>query len=248
MQFEDLALQRQRTETVSSHLLGRLRGHLETIKPLLLPQRILGRFADGKVEVAGADRVLAQIQERYRELPLQPYSLPREFDVQWLNAVGHELRLYPWEYSYSLPAAGGAKSITMTSPLCWLLTFASGYTLSQFRNALAGRETRRPDYVRQFILNHLVMQALFAAQPGLASLLTDLRFDSKPVSSEEFPKLPLLTLQAGLGSFRPEDALIQAAVAFSGVPAFIELAKLDDLPSFPDPLRDQITACLQARG
>ena len=55
MNFEELSEQRRRTEAISTLLLTQLKGHLETLQPLFTPHRLLGIYAGGKVEVAGAE-------------------------------------------------------------------------------------------------------------------------------------------------------------------------------------------------
>jgi len=244
MNLDELSAHRRRTEAVSGVLLRQLRGHLETLKPLLTPQRLLGKHAGGKAEVPGADRALAQLQEQYKGLPAQPYNLSRDLDPQCLSSVGDDLQLHPWEYSHQATTPNGAKLITMTSPLCWVVTFASQYTLSQFRLALSGREPRRLEHLRQFVVNALVAHLLFASHPGLTRLFADLRYEVAPRVSEEMPKLPLTTLNGCLRSLRPADDLILAATAFSGVPAFIELADPASLSDFPDPLRVKVAEAM----
>jgi hypothetical protein len=56
----------------------------------------------------------------------------------------------------------------------------------------------------------------------------------------ELKGLPIVTITACLTSFRPADDLIQAATAFSGVPAFIELLSLDAVQSPKDVLRERL--------
>jgi hypothetical protein len=130
--------------------------------------------------------------------------------------------------------------VTMTSPLSWILSFGSNYSVAQASQVLQGREQRRPEYLRQFVVNALVLRAVAAHFPGLAQLFSDLRYDLKAVSSSELGKLPLITLTSCLTSFRPSDDLILAATAFSGVPAFIELVNLDEIKNPRDTLKERV--------
>jgi hypothetical protein len=245
MEFAELTMQRQQTEAVSMILLSQLQDYLETLKPLLAPQRLLGKYVGGKAEVPGADRALAQLQELYKGLPIQPYNLPRDFDSQWLTLIGDDIQVHPWEYCHEVKTENGVKGITITSPLSWVVTFGGQYTFSQFRLALSGKEPRRKEHVRQFAINAIVTHMVFSANPGLIRLFTDLRYEVKMGSVEPFPGLPLTMLNGCLRSRRPDDSVILAATAFSGVPVFIELADPGNIPNFPDPLRGKVVAAMK---
>jgi len=238
--FERLPELRTRTESVSLMLRDQLLAHLETLRPILSPERIFGRTPGAKAETPLADRCLAQLQQSYRQLAARPFDLPAELDPYWLSLVGNRVALYPWEYTHQATAGREARTITLTSPVRWVMSFTSGYTLSQFRYAVAGGGERAPEHVRQFAVNALVMQLVFANTPGLAALFADLRYETQTLSSPELPKLPLTVLTSALGSFRPPDELILAATNFSGIPAFIELIDIDGLLGLRDPLRARI--------
>ncbi len=237
--FERLPELRGKTEAVSTLLRDHLVAHLETLRPILAPERLLGRGA-GRPDTPVADRAIAQLQQAYRAFTARPFDLPAELDQYWLTLVGNKIALYPWEYTHPIGDGRDARAITMTSPVRWVVTFTSGYTLSQFRQAIAGSTERQPEQLRQFVVNALVMQLVFAHTPGLGPLLADLRYDVHTQTADDLPKLPLTTIASGIGSFRPADDLIRAATNFSGVPAFIELIDVDGLPALQDPLRARI--------
>jgi hypothetical protein len=238
--FEGLPELRAKTEGISKFLHEQLTTHLDTLRPILSPERLLGKAGGARAESHLADRIVAQLQQSYRPFATRPFDLPAEFDPYWLSLVGNRITLYPWEYTYEASNGRETRSIIMTSPVRWVVTFASGYTLSQFRQAVIGKGEHRPEHVRQFVVNALVMQAMFAHTPGLASLFADLRYRVETHSTPDLPKLPLTTITSGLPSFRPADKLILGATNFSGVPAFIELIDIDALPHLQDPLRARI--------
>jgi hypothetical protein len=238
--FEGLPQLRAKTEAISKYLQEQLTTHLETLRPILSPERLLGKAAGARTDSPLADRVVAQLQQSYRPFATRPFDLPAQFDPYWLSLIGNRITLYPWEYAYEASNGRETRSITMTSPVRWVVSFTSGYTLSQFRHAVIGKGEHRPEHVRQFVVNALVMQAMFAHTPGLASLFSDLRYHVETHSTEDLPKLPLTTITSGLPSFRPTDELILSATNFSGVPAFIELIDIDALPHLQDPLRARI--------
>jgi hypothetical protein len=232
---------RRKTEAVSKFLQLQIAAHLETLRPLFAPERILGKYAGGKVEVPGTERAWVDLQQAYKSFTNKPYDLPSDFDTNWLPLVGSAMELHPWEYVH--PVQG--KAITMTSPVRWVINFRTNYTLAQVKNVLGGKETVRQDYLRQFAVNALVLQLILARNPGLVRLFEDLRYELKTETPPELMGLPIVTITSFLASFRPADDLIQAATAFSGVPAFIELLDLDAVQTPKDVLKEKLDQLLK---
>ena len=65
---------RRKTEAVSKFLQQQIAAHLETLRPLFAPERILGKYAGGKVEVTGTERTLVELKQAYK--PFTPSRLP----------------------------------------------------------------------------------------------------------------------------------------------------------------------------
>jgi hypothetical protein len=232
---------RRRTGTISQVLRQQIAVHLETLRPLFAPERVFGRHAGGKVEIPGAERALTELQQSYRPFITAPFHLPDALDVSWLTLVGNALDLHPWEYCHMIES----KPITVSSPVRWALNYRTNYTLAQVKEVLAGREVARPEYLRQFVVNALVLQQVLTRNPGLVRLFTDLHYEFKTETPEGLRGLPVVTLTSGLTSFRPADALIQAATAFSGIPAFVELINLDSARQTKDWLSSQLDDLLK---
>jgi hypothetical protein len=232
---------RRKTEAISKFLREQIAAHLETLRPLFAPDRLLGKYAGGKVDLPGVERAYTDLQKTYKSFVQKPYDLPETLDNNWLALVGNTLDLYPWEYVH--PVQG--KPIMMSSPVRWVMNFRSNYTLAQVKSVLAGKEPVRQDYLRQFVVNALVLQLVLARNPGLAQLFQDLRYELKSETVPDLRGLPIVTITSCLTSFRPADELIQAATAFSGVPAFIELLHVESLRQPIDPLQARIEALLK---
>ena len=227
---------RRKTERISEALRVQLLAHLETLRPISAPERILGKLAGGKSDVTGAERVLADIQEKYAPFTRKPYDLSSSFDTSWLSLVGSALELHQWEYTHEIQG----KKVTISSPLRWVINYKSSYNLSKMRSCLNGGEPGRPELLRQFVVNALVLQSLLKLTPGLGQLFADLRYELRVETPTELKGLPVVTITSCLDSFRPADELISAAVAFSGVPAFIELVDLDNAKNPRDLLRERV--------
>jgi hypothetical protein len=239
--LQELPELRRKTENVSRFLREQIAACLETLRPLFAPERIFGKHAGSKVDVPGTERALVELQQNYKPFTRKPYDLPEPFDTNWLTLVGNALELHPWEYAHS--AQG--KPITMSSPVRWVVNYRANYILAQVKSVLGGKETVRQDYLRQFVVNALVLQLVLNRNPGLVQLFHDLRYELKTHNSTELKGLPLVTITSHLASFRPADDLIAAATAFSGVPAFIELLDLEALRQPVDPFQVRLEALLK---
>ncbi len=239
--FQQLPELRRQTEAISHFLKDQLAAHLETLRPLFAPERILGRYAGGRTDVAGSEVALAELRQKYAPFATRPYDLPETLEEHWLTLVGNSLELHPWEYPH--PVQG--KPILISSPVRWVANYRTNYSLAQVKSVLASKETNRPDYLRQFAVNALVLQLVLNRHPGLARLFQDLRYELKTEIVPELKGLPIVTITSCLKSFRPADDLIQSAAAYSGVPAFIELLDVDAIVQQADPLRAKIEALLK---
>jgi len=236
LSFQELPELRRKTEAVSRFLREQIAAHLETLQPLFTPERILGKYAGGKVDVPGVERAWVELQQSYKPFSKKPFDLPETLDQNWLALVGNTLELHPWESIHQIQG----RAVTMSSPVRWVVNYRANYSLAQIKNILAGKETARPEYLRQFVVNALVLQMVLNRTKGLRQLIRDLRYELNTETVPEVKGLPLVTITSCLASFRPADDLIAAATSFSGVSAFIELLDTDALQTAADPLK----ACL----
>jgi hypothetical protein len=239
--LQELPELRRKTERVSEALRQQLASHLETLRPIYAPDRVFGKLAGGKIEVPTAERTLAELKEKYAPFSSKPYDLPSGFDTAWLPLVGSGLEVYPWEYAHEI----AGKQITMTSPVRWVINYKSNYNLNKVRAVLAGREQGRPELLRQFVVNALVIQSVLRLNPGLTQLFSDLRYELKAETPSELKGLPIVSITSVLASSRPSDEVISAATAFSGVPAFVELIDLEGVRNPRDLLKERIEQLLQ---
>jgi len=239
--LEELPELRRKTEAVSNFLHGQLAQHLETLRPLVAPGRVLGKHAGASSEAVWGDRAraVAEVEKKYRQHE-KLFRLIEEYDAAWLTAIGDGIELHPWEYTHEIASSQGAKKVTMTSPVRWIAAYASDTPVAELKRMLAGKEQDRPKAIRQFIVSNIVLQMVMEKSPGLQRLLSDLRFHWQIEPVPELHNLPIPTLSFSLPSFRPSDDLILEATAFSGIPAFIELINTDAVHNIPDPLKARI--------
>ncbi len=238
--FQELPARRRITESISQSLQERLTSYLDTLKPLLAPERVFGKHVGGKMDVLSADKALTQVKQAYAEVATKPLDLPREFEPEWLMQTGSRLELHRVEYMHEAPRGSAKKPIRITSPVRWILAYGSAVTPFQALQIVAGKEREPAGGLKQFVVNALVMQVMLARNPGLVDLFHDLRFELRTDHFPESGKVPFASVVSCIPSFRPEDELILAATEFSGVPAFIELVDMEAVGAMRDPLKERI--------
>ncbi len=238
--LQDLPGLRSKTERVADALRQHLSVHLETLRPMYAPDRVFGRLTGGKLDAVTSERAFAEVKEKITAFTGSPFNLSAGFEAQWLSLTGATLELFPWEYAHEI----GGRKITMTCPLRWVMNYKSGLSFGKLRATVSGEEQARPELLRQFIVNALVLQAVLRFTPGFVQLFADLRYEMKIETLPEFKGLPLVTVTSCLESFRPADDLISAATAFSGVPAFVELLDVEASKSPRDLLKERIEQLL----
>ncbi|HEY5813979.1 MAG TPA: hypothetical protein VIT23_15160 [Terrimicrobiaceae bacterium] len=239
--LQELPELRRKTEAISQLLRQQIASHLDTLGPILRPDRIFGEHIGRKTELTVADRALSELQQLYRPFTGKPYELPSDLGPNWLSGIGKALDLHPWEYVHDIQG----KAITISSPVRWIVTFRSSYTVAQVKSVIAGKEATHPENLRQFVVNALALQVVLARTPGLVPLFGDLRYDLNAEIPAELKGLPLATITSCLTSFRPADELIIASTAFSGIPAFVELVDLDAVKKPRDILKEKLEDILR---
>jgi len=236
---------REITERISGLLNKRLKGHLAALSPLLSPGRLLGKYVGWREPAPRADEVLAELAEKFKPCCGGPFNLKPDLDEETLTSVGSKIEVYPYEYHYEAQGSKAVKKISMTSPVRWVVTFGSEYSLSQLRNQVTATGEHRHQPIRQFVVNAMVFQVTLGRNPAVAQLLNDLRYEITYQALPGLEKLPMATIGVRVPSFRPPDDLLLTAIRLSGVPAFIELIDTGAVRSLEDPLRLQIEALME---
>ena len=70
--FQELTELRRKTEAVSKFLQEQLAAYLETLRPVLSPERVFSKFLGTKGDQMIADRAFAQLQQNYRPFSSRP--------------------------------------------------------------------------------------------------------------------------------------------------------------------------------
>ena len=121
-----------------------LRSYLDTLAMLFRPRRILGDAIEGseRETAAGADKTVAELRELYKKLAGRPFDLRPDLTLPL--SVATQLQLHEWEYSHNTNTDRGWRTIKVTAPLTWVVSYSSPYSLSILRQVLAGHPGPRP--------------------------------------------------------------------------------------------------------
>jgi hypothetical protein len=233
------------TKEVSHACLRNLKTQIEAMAPLFRPRRFLGEHIDstGKEAVTGADRNLAELQELYARVAVKPFDLRPELRKP-LESVSTQFQLDEWEYTHATETDRGWTSIRVSTPLTWVLSYATSYSLSSLRGVFSGVGQRDPEAVRAFVLRACLMYQLFEKIPALSSLLEALRYKAEVRRSPQLGDLPFITVSAPFRTFRPSDQLVATAAGLAGGASFTEILDVDSVRNLGDPLRDEAVAIL----
>jgi hypothetical protein len=233
------------TNEVAKICRGQLRTYLDALAPLFRPRRVLGNHMDGagKETVAAADQNINELREIYFKACGRPFDLRKELPTP-LESVPAQIQFYEWEYLYDIRSERERKTITVVSPLTWVLAYSSTYTLSMMRQVVAGKQERDAEGVRSFVLRACLMQLLFAKLIELRPLFEGLRYRVEIRKSPQLGELPLVTISAPVTTVRPTDDLLMTATGLSGRTGFEEVLDEDQATHIPDPLQAQLLKVL----
>ena len=237
------------TKEVSKLCHKQLRAHLDTIALLFRPRRILGEAIEGseRESAGGSERTLAELRDLYRRIAVRPFDLRPELTLP-LESVSTQIQLYEWEYLHDIKTDRGWRTIRVTSPLTWVVTYSSTYSLSMLRQVLAGQEERDPEAVRAFVLRACLMHLHFTKLPAIAELLAGLRYRVEIRRSPQLGELPLVTLSPAFSTIRPPDNLVTMASGLAGGTSFAEVLDLETVRKLRDPLREEIATTFRTHG
>ena len=193
--------------------------------------------------VGGADANFAELRELYFKTCGRPFDLRRELNSP-LESVPTQIQLHEWEYAHEVRTERERRTVTVISPLTWVLSYPSPYTHSMARQVVAGRQEKDQESLRSFVLRACLMQLVFAKLPELTTLLEGLRFRAEIRKPNQLGELSLVTVSAAIPTVRPEDALLMQAAGLSGGTGFVEVVDLDRAMQLADPLHVQVQAIL----
>ncbi|HLW78124.1 MAG TPA: hypothetical protein VKU44_00860, partial [Terriglobia bacterium] len=174
---------RKSTRAIADHLRAQLKEYLSALTPLLAPARVLGSYVAGnKVSHAGADKAFQELQAAFKQAAAsQPFGLAHELKAP-IELSTSSVEVTPLEYVYDARVGDSAKTVVVTSPLKWILSFA-GFAPARLAQLLSDPH-RIDEEVARFVLHYTALSLIVAKQPGLTHIFDGLHL---PVSVGHSP-------------------------------------------------------------
>jgi hypothetical protein len=242
---ERLLALRKLTRVIADVLRSQMKDYLSTLAPLMHPKNVLGNYVGNQAyEVSRTgERTFSEFRELYQALAQsRVFNLPREFKTP-LELINPKLEMTPVEYKHVATSATQTKTINVTSPLKWALSYA-GFSPAR-GTALLADKLRRSDDLQQFVLHNLMMHAVVSGQTGVAQLLEALHFPLSIERTEELGDLPICYISSSVSTIRLPDDVIIESTEISGMDAFEEIVNLEDVARLHDALKGKLTTLVK---
>lgn len=239
---------RKLTRAAADLLRGRIKEYLATITPLLRPKVVLGNYVEGGAFDLSrpGDKAFKELQEIYNKVAqTKIYRLPQELTTP-LEVINPQLEITPVEYEHTATSGNDKKSVVITSPLKWVLTYG-GFSPNKFRELLAN-QGRTGDDLQQFVLHYLMMHVVIGNQRGVKQMLEALHFPVSTIHFPEFGDLPVTIVSSSISTVRPSDDVIVESTEVAGMNVFEEVLNVDDVKQLQDHLREELLELLRSHG
>jgi len=246
--IQKLLVLRRLTRGISDLLRGQMKEYLSTLAPLLRPKVVFGDYIQGSTKelVKGADKTFKELQVIYENVAsANPFFLSKELKPP-LDITSSAIEITPMEYYYVVQTTNESKTVTVTSPLKWVLNY-SGFAPGRLSELLADRG-RNVGVVQAFIVHYLVMHTVVTKQPGITKIFDALHFPFSTGYSKELGELPLTFISSSVSTMRPPDDLILESTEVSGTAAFEEVVNLDDIQKIREPFKEQLLDLVKSHG
>jgi len=235
-----LLVLRKVTRSISAALRAQLVERVTTLTPILRPEIAFGKHIQGgqREWIVKSDQALKELRALYERIASTgPFNL-RLDPVPPFDLGGLSLELTPVEYVHTAKAGSAIRKITVRCPLAWTLSY-EGFNPPALRQLLEST-MRPPSELQRFLLAYLALHIVTKMQPGVVNLFDALRSPLTNATDPDFGPLPLTRLGVGIATERPSDAVLLESAEVTGMDAFEEVVKLEDVKRLRDPLRQQL--------
>jgi hypothetical protein len=240
---------RKLTRAVADLLRGHLKEYLNTLAYLFRPKTVFGDYVDSAKEgYRGTHPAFEELATIYESLATKkPFNLPKELKPP-IEVVSGVPELTPLEYTHTAKTDRETKTVTVTAPLKWVLTY-SGFGPKRLKEMLAGRPVGNE--IQEYVLHAIMMHVVTTRQPGLINILQGLRFHISTGRLSGFGELPITFVTSSLGTIRPPDEVIIESTEIAGMDTFEEIvsqAELAELAALKDPVTEKLIELAKAYG
>jgi hypothetical protein len=209
---------------------------------------VLGDYVDGGAKESSrrADKALKELQTLYEQVAgAKPFNLPKEVTLP-IRVPEAGLEITAVDAPRPVQSGSDTRTIMVRSPLTWTLTYA-GQSPSRLPDLLKNR-LRSGDELSHLVLSFVLMHVVTTNSPGLLQVLDALHFPITTTTLPEFGPLPITRIGVAISTERPSDALILETAELTGMDAFEEVVKVEDLAHLRDPLKERLLAVVRQQA
>jgi hypothetical protein len=94
--------------------------------------------------------------------------------------------------------------------------------------------------LQRFVLSYLVIHLAATSDPALRLIFEALHFPLTTSKSAQFGELPITRIGIGISTTRPSDELVIQSAELTGMDAFEEVVKIEDIATLGDPLKERL--------
>jgi hypothetical protein len=237
---QSLLVLRKLTRAVTDVVRVQMTEYLRTLTPLLRPKAVLGDYIQGGLKEPSrkSDKAFADLQALYETVATaKPYNLPRELTPP-LSFASPALEITPLDYVHVAHSGNETRKIKVRCPLTWVLTYTD-FPPTRLQELL-DTKARSVEELQRFVLSYLVMHLAATSDPALRLVFEALHFPLTTSKSPQFGELPLTRIGIGIATMRPSDDLVIQSAELTGMDAFEEVIKVEDIAGLGDPLKERL--------
>ena len=238
--IQSLLALRKLTRAITDAVRVQMTEYLKTLTPLVRPKAVLGEYVQGSPRESSrrADKAFGDLQALYETVAVsKPYGLPRELNPP-LSFTTLGLEITPLDYYHVATSGANSRRIKVRCPLTWVLTYAD-FPPTRLQELL-DTKARSIEELQRFVLHYLVLHLATTSDPGLIRVFEALHFPLTTTKSREFGELPITRIGIGISTARPSDALMIESAELTGMDAFEEVVKVEDIAALPDPFKGRL--------
>jgi hypothetical protein len=237
---QSLLALRKLTRAITDAVRVQMTDYLKTLTPLLRPKALLGDYVQGgpKEPSRKSDKAFADLQALYESVAAgKPYNLPRELNPP-LSFTSGGLEITPLDYFHVAQSGAESRRIKVRCPLTWVLTYTD-FPPTRLQE-LVDTKARSVEELQRFVLNYLVMHLAATSDPAVRQVFEALHFPLSTSKAQPFGELPITRIGIGISTSRPSDALIIESAELTGMDAFEEVVKVEDIAKLSDPFKARL--------
>jgi hypothetical protein len=238
--IQSLLALRKLTRAITDAVRVQMTEYLKTLTPLLRPKALLGEYVQGgpKESSRKADKAFGDLQALYETVAVvKPYNLPRELNPP-LSFTTLGLEITPLDYYHVAQSGAETRRIKVRCPLTWVLTYTD-FPPTRLQELLEAK-ARSIEELQRFALHYLVLHLAATSDPSLMRVFESLHFPLTTTKSREFGELPITRIGIGISTSRPSDALMIESAELTGMDAFEEVIKVEDIAGLADPFKGRL--------